>query len=873
MLDSEGRLASALAGQYRVERELGQGGMATVFLAHDLKHDRDVAIKVLHSDLSAALGAERFLSEIHTTARLQHPHILPLLDSGDADGLLYYVMPYVTGETLRTRLEREKQLPIEDAVRIAREVADALGAAHAVGIIHRDIKPENILLLGGHALVADFGIALAVQSAGGQRMTGTGLTLGTPQYMSPEQATAERVIDARSDIYALGAVTYEMLVGETPFRGATVQSVVANVLTKTPVAPSAVRDTVPPPVEAAVLKALSRLPADRFSSAAAFAAALGATGSGIRSSAVPGPAPRPLGRIWIAAGGLAAVLAAFLLGRSLRRESDTPLGHFGRATQVTSEPGLEITPDISPDGKQVAYASTDGTQSKIFVRPIAGGRSVPLTDDSASVETLPQWSHDGSRILFLKDRQVFSASSGGGAPRQEVPRRGGDVESATWSPDERRIAYVIADSMFIREADGSSRQIAVLLQPSLCSWGPPDLIACAAGNSFYLRPGMTFGNTAPSWIAVIDANSGRVTAATDSSSSSEAPRWASDGKTLFFVSDRLGPPDIYSVRVSAGGTADGKPERLTVGLGVNSFSLAADGSRMTYAVLTTSSNVWSQPWTGKALLPGERPTQVTFGQQTIEGISVSSDGQWLYYDSNLSDNADIYRIRLPAGQPERLTSGSTPEFAPDPSPDGRFVAFHSLRTGSRDIFVLPLDGGPVEQLTHTPDQEGFPVWSPDGQTLAFTIQGIPSALYLAHRNGAGGWQVRKRLDEGYWARWSTDGHALSYSTSLFGGGLRIVTIDSGPPRRLYDETAPGAPLAESSAWSDDGRTIYFKSHSASGAVSIWSVPAGGGKPQRVLELGDGRLRSDRYGFRINHGRLYYVMFDRQSNIWAMEVNQ
>jgi len=222
-----------------VVRELGAGGTATVYLAHDLKHERDVAIKVLHPDLGAALGAERFLAEIKTTAKLQHPHILPLLDSGAADGLLYYVMPYVKGETLRGRLTRERQLSLDDALRVAREVADALHHAHGLGVIHRDIKPENILLQEGHALVADFGIALAVQTAGGARMTQTGLSLGTPQYMSPEQAMGERAIDARTDLYALGAVTYEMLCGEPPFTGASVQSIVAKVLTEKPVAPTA----------------------------------------------------------------------------------------------------------------------------------------------------------------------------------------------------------------------------------------------------------------------------------------------------------------------------------------------------------------------------------------------------------------------------------------------------------------------------------------------------------------------------------------------------------------------------------------------------------------------------------------------------------
>ncbi|HEX4932180.1 MAG TPA: serine/threonine-protein kinase, partial [Gemmatimonadaceae bacterium] len=272
------RLAGSLADSYDVHGELGAGGMATVFRAVDRKHQRDVAIKVLHPDLGATLGGERFLTEIRTTARLQHPHILPLLDSGEAGGLLYYVMPLVTGETLRARLEREGQLPVDEVVTIAREVADALAYAHALGIIHRDIKPENILLQGEpgrqHALVADFGIALAVQRSGGPRMTQTGLSLGTPQYMSPEQAMGERTIDARSDIYALGAVTYEMLAGEPPFAGPTVQAIVARLMSEEPRSLTAQRKAVPPGVEHAVMRALEKLPADRFASATHFAEAL-----------------------------------------------------------------------------------------------------------------------------------------------------------------------------------------------------------------------------------------------------------------------------------------------------------------------------------------------------------------------------------------------------------------------------------------------------------------------------------------------------------------------------------------------------------------------------------------------------------------------
>src|SRR5688500_910502 len=279
------RLATALADRYRVERELGTGGMATVYLAHDLKHERDVAIKVLHPDLGAALGAERFLSEIRTTARLQHPHILPLLDSGEADGLLYYVMPLVTGETLRARLERERQLPVGDAVRIAREVASALDYAHRHAVIHRDIKPENVLLHEGSALVAHFGIALAVQQAGGQRMTQTGLSLGTPQYMSPEQAMGERAIDARTDVYSLGAMTYEMLAGEPPFTGPTVQAIVAKVMSSEPAPIASLRKSVPASVAEAVHAALEKLPADRCESAKAFSDALADTRTVLASHA------------------------------------------------------------------------------------------------------------------------------------------------------------------------------------------------------------------------------------------------------------------------------------------------------------------------------------------------------------------------------------------------------------------------------------------------------------------------------------------------------------------------------------------------------------------------------------------------------------
>ncbi|HVT39292.1 MAG TPA: serine/threonine-protein kinase, partial [Gemmatimonadaceae bacterium] len=275
--DGPARLPAVLSERYRIEGEIGRGGMATVYLAHDVRHDRKVAVKVLDPEFAAVVGAERFLAEIKTTARLQHPHILPLYDSGSTDGVLFYVMPYVEGGSLRKLMAREHQLPVKDAVRIACEVAGALEAAHREGVIHRDIKPENILLHNGSALVADFGIALAVSTAAAPRLTASGITVGTPQYMSPEQATGAPSIDSRSDIYSLGAVLFEMLAGEPPFTGATTAAVIAKIVALSAPSLRIVRTAIPKAVDAAVARALAREPVDRFRTAGEFAEALQGT--------------------------------------------------------------------------------------------------------------------------------------------------------------------------------------------------------------------------------------------------------------------------------------------------------------------------------------------------------------------------------------------------------------------------------------------------------------------------------------------------------------------------------------------------------------------------------------------------------------------
>ena len=422
------RLAESLADRYEVQRELGAGGMATVYRATDIKHQRDVAIKVLHPDLGAALGSDRFLSEIRTTARLQHPHILPLLDSGEADGLLYYVMPLVTGETLRQRLEREQQLPIEDAVTIAREVADALGYAHGLGVIHRDIKPENILLRAGHAVVADFGIALAVQTAGGARMTQTGLSLGTPQYMSPEQAMGERTIDGRSDIYALGVVTYEMLAGEPPFTGPNVQAIVARILAEEPRSLTLLRRAVPPGLESAVMRALEKLPADRFGKAPELSAAL-LDDAPISAARRAWPREKAVTRTWPMVLVGAVMLA---VGIAVDRMLTTPAAEPETVRQLAidlpdsirvafkgnlDEPGGKGSVTISGDGRRIAWIGTIPRSSEVqlYVRDLSSYtiRAVPGTAGGFA----PFLSGDGSLLGYFSARELRETNLDNGETR------------------------------------------------------------------------------------------------------------------------------------------------------------------------------------------------------------------------------------------------------------------------------------------------------------------------------------------------------------------------------------------------------------------------------------------------------------------------
>ncbi|HEY8793322.1 MAG TPA: protein kinase [Gemmatimonadaceae bacterium] len=419
-------ISSALGDRYVIEREIGSGGMAVVYLARDKKLDREVALKVLRPELGAVLGSERFLTEIKISARLDHPHILTLIDSGEADGLLYYVLPFVRGESLRAKLDRERQLGLDEALTITKQVASALDYAHRQGLVHRDIKPENILIQEGEAMLTDFGIALAVKEAGGNRLTQTGLSLGTPQYMSPEQATGDRGIDARSDVYSLASVLYEMLAGEPPVTGASAQSMIAKLMTEKPTHLRVLRDTVPASVDAAVAKALAKTPADRFASAGEFARALEVKSAPDATASAPaGVAARPSRRTAMIAG--VVVLAAIVAGGAyaLRGRHVAPPGaaQLGQRTQFTTS-GAVLVPAISPDGKQLAYITkhcASGSCKFTVVEQDVGGSTTRTILEDATAGYYLEWSPDRRNLMFngtIGGRiGTFLLSALGGAPR------------------------------------------------------------------------------------------------------------------------------------------------------------------------------------------------------------------------------------------------------------------------------------------------------------------------------------------------------------------------------------------------------------------------------------------------------------------------
>ena len=795
-------LQSALESRYTLSREIGAGGMATVYLAHDIRHDRDVAIKVLHPDLGAALGSERFLTEIRTTARLQHPHILPLLDSGDAAGLLYYVMPLVSGETLRARLERERQLPVLDAVRIAREVADALSYAHGHSVVHRDIKPENILLQDGHALVADFGIALAVESAGGARMTQTGLSLGTPQYMSPEQAMGERTIDARSDIYALGAVTYEMLVGEPPFTGPTVQAVVSRLITEEPRGITAQRKAVSAGVEAAVMHALEKLPADRFSTAAQFADALDDDDEAVsarRHSRTTGKrtSARRVVPLWRRPLAVVSALALFAIAlaasqwKRIATTGDLPVErHYlslGDVAQVRDNRRAGRAMALSPDGSMFAFIGD--TTGRVWVKRGDVLDPVPLPGTAHASDLT--FSPDGKWIGYVSGGQLRKIRPEGG-PSVGIADSAGTGYGFAWL-DDNTIVFSGATLLGLRRVAATGGRVSVVLADSTLHGDAPMLITPLPGSRGVLFERCA-SNCVTSSLHVLELGTGRQQTLIDAAGSGW---YLPTGDILYFGRDGIAnivPFDLKHLKLNG----------VAVPVLANVLAFGND------VQLTWSS-------TGRLIygLGGGVTSAMTVRYADRRGMVTTADPSFV---------------------------GQFNSFAI--SPDGRRAAVSVTQPGgSFDIWIKQLDRGPVTRLTFG-GRDRRPAWSPDGRDIAFirdAADGRSAAVYERSADGSGSERAILHLDRIVQeVTWSHNGKWIL---------LRTDNSDAGHGDILALSVTPGvAPVSvattrftelQPAISPDDQWVAYVSNESGGDEVYVTPFPNGEGSHVQVSDAGGG----------------------------------
>ncbi len=800
MTEIDASVTVALADRYRVERQLGAGGMATVYLAEDLKHKRRVAVKVLRPELAAVVGAGRFLQEIATTASLQHPHILPLYDSGEADSFLYYVMPYVGGETLRERLDRETQLPIEEAVKIATEVADALDYAHRSGVIHRDIKPGNILLQDGRPLVADFGIALAVSAAAVGRMTETGLSLGTPHYMSPEQASGQKEIGPRSDVYSLGSVLFEMLAGVPPHQGGSALQVFSKIVTEEALPVTKSRKSVPGNVAAAVAKALEKLPADRFDSASAFRDALTDPHFTTGAHSYRGPLRQATrvweldSRAWIGALVLVALAVGTLGGRlwSDRTEVSRSPVFEQRLTEMA---GMEETPAISPTGEYVAFIASAEGRRQVFLRLVGGGAPDQITDAEAD-HSFPRWADNNTLIYFRHPEEEGDPGSlwetlilSSTPPRPLGPAEG----EADVSHSAQRIATFRTDP------------------------GGPALILSERGvngtETVIPLPGGEYG----------------------------APRWSPDDRYVAFqVRLSLNESAIQTIDVATGGD----PETVLLAGQIRGIAWLPDGSGLVYSSSEGSTLAYPPVFSLRTvstdgslrdtpLPPGDagyasyvEPDVTSAGGLVASRVRLESDVYRFPVDGSPLENVrDAMRVTRQTGQVQ----------TPSASPDGEEVAYLSDSGGHANVWVARVDGTrPPRQITHERDPStviGITVWSPRGDLLVYYRQRIGgnSEEWLVRPDGTG----ERLLVEGTVgaASWSHDGEWVYY---MSGGNLGAaescthkIAVDGGEP-------IPVRCGANGLLVSSDGTTAYFNPANARQG-EVWSAtPVDTGTPRPLV---------------------------------------
>jgi len=829
-------LKRALADRYAIEREIGAGGMATVYLARDLRHERPVALKLLNPELGAVLGVERFLAEIKVTANLQHPNLLPLFDSGEASGQLFYVMPFVEGESLRARLEREKQLPIDDAIRIAVAAANALDYAHGHGVIHRDLKPENILLQAGQPVVADFGIALAVSKAGGNRITQTGLSLGTPQYMSPEQATGDRAIDGRSDIYSLAAVTYEMLTGEPPHIGHTSQAIIARVLTERPRPARAARPAVPEHVEVALDHALEKLPADRFATAREFAEALqgrGATRAATGAAAWQAPAraagwrARLRDPLVLGLGILMLASLGFALTRLRRPATEAPLPPVRFLFSGSdSAPAIEGSPwpaALSPDGGMLVYPARDRSGAiALYARRLDQLEARPIPG-TAGRSTQPNFSPDGQWLAFENDGKEKKVRLDGSAPVTITD--GSASNGAAWTASGELVVGATGAMRGLSRVNVAGGERTQLSRPDTAQGEQDHLWPIAFPDGRTLAFTRWFGSLATARLGITSLADGKViplelkairplavldgalvylqldgaimAVALDGSGTrvrgtpvpvhdpvSVAPN--NNGNSSIFISQggalvsTLGARRTQLMWASPDGTS--RPASAEV----RDFSdprLSPDGKRI--AVLVTEgdrTDVWIHDL--------ETGTLSRFSSaETVTSVHWSRDGKRIVYTATGSAaRGAVWAQPVDAASPpEALAQYAGLLVDADLSPDGKSLLTQVLGEGGWDVMRVPLDsGGTARPFAGTRTNEFAPRFSPDGRWAALmSAESGRAEVYLRSYPDASV-KVQISAGGGTAPTWSVDGTRLYYLSGDAVLEARLVTAPT--PRVVSRDT-------------------------------------------------------------------------------------
>jgi serine/threonine-protein kinase len=865
------RLSAALADRYTLEHQLGEGGMATVYLAEDIKHQRKVAVKVLKPELAAVLGAERFLNEIKVTANLQHPHILPLFNSGQADGFLYYVMPYVEGESLRDRLDREKQLGVDEAVEIARAVASALDYAHRHDVIHRDIKPENIMLHDGQPLVMDFGIALALSAAGGQRITETGLSLGTPYYMSPEQASGDRHVDGRSDVYSLGCVLYELLAGEPPFTGGTAQAIVSKIVTEEPRRVTDSRPAVPANVVAAIHHAMAKVPADRFATAARFADAL--ADPAYIDRAAPSRAVESKHPLTLALIGTLAVAVVVLLGLVIFGGGAAPAAGVRRLAinlpdGVTLErlgPGSGVA--ISPDGSTVVFVGRQQDTTRLYVRHLDqfDTQALPGTEGAWG----PFFSLDGRTVGFLADRKVKAVSLRGGNPLTVADA--GDAGGGSWVEDD----VIIFDNW---PEQGIWRAPA--------AGGDPEPLFGDEGT-----PGMFWRVL---WPLLLPRNAGvlytrldaqRVSvAARRMTGESEnilvergmAARHVGTGHLVYAWGGELlaAPFDLGELQVM------GSPVSVVQGVlmerlrprlrstssgyltGQTAHFDASPTGTLVYVPGTSDAGQRSLVWVDRS--GRTEPLGLPVGDYA--GPRVSPDGQRILFANARDGRFDLWVHDRSRGFTQPVTGAEGSDYWPIWTRDGRGIVWNSVRTEGAGLFLKELSDlaaeRPLARPTTRATQPG--AFSPGDRVLVFQRGDADRDLWVVDILRDSEPEILVQAPGGqYHAVLSPDGAWLAYASDESGRTQVMIRPFPGPGSATQVSTDGGhEPL-----WSADGRELFFRDYTGTRmyAVPIETAPRLRiGRPQLLFTgpFFEGRVYGRNYDVTPD-GRRFLMVMDAQ----------